>query len=176
MYFKWLNHQCKCVIVLSLVTPSITLSVICNTTLWPLHDEPYYWQTSHHEPQRGSTPKAHHPCLFMSAYQHPPRILSCLLITVWKSRLIQMSRPITCELSRGDLSPYLPVINSSWRDKAYLDNRRVGSDTLAKCAITKHDWRGGGGTVACSDHCCIKIMSFMTVLGQSAAVWLLCLW
>lgn len=60
-------------------------------------------------------PPTHRPGLFMSAYQHPTRILSCLLITLWKSRLIQMSRPITCELSRGDLSPYLAVINTSWR-------------------------------------------------------------
>lgn len=107
--------QTHCAITLATVTPSIPPSVICRTTPWPLHDEPYYWQASHQEPERGSTPPTRRPCLFISAYQHPPRILSCLLITLWKSRLIQMSRPITCEQSRGDLSPYLAVINTTWR-------------------------------------------------------------
>lgn len=111
---KWVNHQRKRIITLPPVTHSIPPPVICKTTPWPLHDEPYYWQASHREPQR-QHPPTHRPGLFMSAYQHPTRILSCLLITLWKSRLIQMSRPITCELSRGDLSPYLAVINTSWR-------------------------------------------------------------
>lgn len=116
-------------------------------------------------------PPTHRPCLFMSAYQHPTRILSCLLITLWKSRLIQMSRPITCELSRGDLSPYLAVINTSWRIMhiwiMWNTSQMWNHWTLLKRSV---------GTMACSNHRCIKITSFMTVLGQSATVWRLRLW
>lgn len=54
---------------------------------------------STHEPGRGS------PHLFIWAYQHPIKT-GCLLIILCGGRLTQMSRPITCELSRGDPSPY----------------------------------------------------------------------
>ena len=75
-----------------------------------------------------------------------------------------MSRPITCELSRGDPSPYLAVINTSWRImhiwimRKWLATRRPSVQSL--------DAAEGGRAMACSNHCCIKITSFMTVLGQ----------
>lgn len=42
--------------------PSHPLSS-AKTTPWPLHDEPYYWQASHHEPLWDNNPPAHQPCL-----------------------------------------------------------------------------------------------------------------
>lgn len=87
-----------------------------------------------------------------------------------------MSRPITYELSRGDLSPYLTAINTSWR---IMHIWKVGSDTLAEATIEacssrrrKTGWRAA--TNACKQSSLHKD-NVLHMQGQSASVWLLCL-
>ena len=139
-------------------------------------------RASHREPQRereresGRPTGPAPPAPFMSAYQHPSWILSCFANHPLKERTNSDVRAHYLWAVQRWPEPLSRSDKHQLEGNAHLDHRKAASDTLAKCAIGEHSWEGVGGTVACYNHCCIKITSFMTAPGQAAAVWPRCRW
>lgn len=89
------------------------------------------------------------------------RMLNCLLITFGEDSLIQMSRPITCEWSKGDPGSYLAAINTIWRIMHIWMDHKMAERRFSQ--ICSHysglgglgGRVGGWGDLACRNQLCI---------------------